>query len=133
MPDEQYIEEMLLQVMQDEFEVDVQDGSGESVAADILRVWEECSSSTQPGKLLLKYEDLAEKVKGKSPAVQIVREDNEEEGDGEEEEWATDSEDEGEGDGMDVDEAPQLVERRPKEKEEPEVDEDGFTMVKRKR
>jgi len=67
-PDDQYIEELLLQVMSDEFETLIEDGSAEAVAEDIVRLWDE----TQIGKeaLVVKFEELAEKVGGKMPNVQ---------------------------------------------------------------
>ena len=123
-PDDQYIEELLLQVMSDEFETVIEDGSAEAVAVDIVRLWDE----TQIGKgdLVGNYEELAEKVRGKMPDVQeqVVSDDDDD--------WDDDEEDEDEeGDG---EEAPRLVER-PVSKQvikQPEIDEDGFTMVKGK-
>ena len=124
-PDDQYIEELLLQVMSDEFETVIEDGSAEAVAVDIVRLWDE----TQIGKgdLVVNYEELAEKVRGKMPDVheQVVSDDDDDDWDDDEEEG--DEEDEGE-------EAPRLVER-PVSKhiiKQPEIDEQGFTMVKGK-
>ena len=121
-PDDQYIEELLLQVMSDEFETVIEDGSAEAVAVDIVRLWDE----TQIGKgdLVVNYEELAEKVRGKIPDVQeqVVSDDDD---------WDDDDEEGEEGDGED---APRLVER-PDSKhviKQPEIDEDGFTMVKGK-
>ena len=125
-PDDQYIEELLLQVMSDEFETVIEDGSAEAVAVDIVRLWDE----TQIGKedLVVNFEELAEKVRGKMPNVQeqVVSDDDDDDWDDEND----DSEDE-EGDGEEV---PRLVERPvPKEvTREPEIDEDGFTMVRGK-
>lgn len=120
-PDDQYIEEMLLQVIADEFDAVVEDGSGESVAVDIVRLWEETRLGKQD--LVVKFEEAAEKVKGKRVVVQETEA---------EEEWEDDEDDED--DEIDEDEPPQLVERLPPRnpKPEPEVDEDGFTMVKGK-
>ena len=120
-PDDQYIEELLLQVMSDEFETLIEDGSAEAVAEDIVRLWDE----TQIGKgdLVVKFEELAEKVGGKMPNVQeqVVSDDDDD--------W--DDEDDEEVDGED---APRLVECPPavskQVTKEPEIDEDGFTMVK---
>ena len=124
-PDDQYIEELLLQVMSDEFETVIEDGSAEAVAVDIVRLWDE----TQIGKgdLVVNYEELAEKVRGKMPDVheQVVSDDDDDDWDDDEEEG--DEEDERE-------EAPRLVER-PVSKhiiKQPEIDEQGFTMVKGK-
>jgi pre-rRNA-processing protein TSR2 len=80
-PDDQYIEELLLQVMSDEFETVIEDGSAEAVAVDIVHLWDE----TQIGKgdLVVKFEELAEKVRGKMPNVQeqVVSEDEDEDED----------------------------------------------------
>ena len=126
-PDDQYIEEMLLQVMSDEFETVIEDGSAEAVAVDIVRLWDE----TQNGKsdLVINYEELAEKVRGKMPDVQeqVVSEDHDDDDD----DW--DDEDDEDEDG-DAEEAPRLVER-PVAKQvikQLDIDEDGFTMVKGK-
>ena len=40
-PDDQYVEEMPLQVMSDEFETVIEDGSAESVAKDIVKLWDD--------------------------------------------------------------------------------------------
>ena len=123
-PDDQYIEEMLLQVMADEFEAVVEDGSAESVAQDIVKIWDQ----TRIGKddLTKKFEELAEKVKGKKASAQEkVVSDGEDEGDWEGEEG--DEEDE-----MEEDEAPQLMQPPPEERKKEGPDEDGFTVVRGK-
>jgi len=104
----------------------LEDGSGEEVAKDIVKMWEETRVGQQ--KFVLKYEEMAEKIKGKKVQATVDQ--------SAAEEWS-ESDDDGEDgstdDGMDVDNAPQLVDRRiPKEKEEPIVDDDGFTLVKGK-
>ena len=80
-PDDQYIEELLLQVMSDEYETVIEDGSAEAVAVDIVRLWDE----TQIGKgdLVVKFEELAEKARGKTPNVQeqVVSEDDDDDDD----------------------------------------------------
>jgi len=121
-PDDQYIEELLLQVMSDEFETVIEDGSAESVGQDIVQMWDETRAGKQD--LVLKFEGLAGKTKGKPNAQEKVISDDEED-------W---EEDDGEEEEEDGEEAPPLVERAiprstPKE---PEVDEDGFTLVKGK-
>ena len=118
-PDDQYVEEMLLQVMQDEFDVDLEDGSAEGVAVDIVRLWEDVQAGNQT--LLTQYEERAEKLKGK--AVE-VREGVESGSD-----WESGGEDEESGESMD-DVAPQLLERQAKPG--PLVDDDGFTLVQGK-
>jgi len=119
-PDDIYIEETLLQVMADEFEVVLEDGSAESVAKDVVRLWEDVHRGQQD--LVLSFEGLAGKSKGKKTIVEEKVVDGEE--------WE-DSGDEDE-DSSEED-APMLVDpplERPKD--EPEVDEDGFTMIKGK-
>ena len=123
-PDDQYIEELLLQVMSDEFETVIEDGSAEAVAVDIVRLWDETQIGN--GNLVVNYEELAEKVRGKMPDVQeqVVSDDYAD--------W--DDEDEDEDEEGDGEQAPQLVER-PVSKQvikQSEIDEDGFTMVKGK-
>src|ERR1700734_1507818 len=119
-PDDQYVEEMLLQVMEDEFTANLEDGSAEGVAEDIVRLWENIHAGKQD--LVTRYEQQAERWKGKKPEVQ------EEVGSGSEFEDDEDGEEDGESD-----EAPQLLDRREKPaKEEPLVDEDGFTLVQGK-
>lgn len=123
-PDDQYIEELLLQVMSDEFETVIEDGSAEGVAQDIVRLWNE--TRTEKEDLVRKFEELAEKVRGKIPNIQeqVVSDDDDD--------WDDDDEEEDEGEVEE--EVPSLVER-PASKQvskEPEIDEDGFTLVKGK-
>jgi pre-rRNA-processing protein TSR2 len=120
-PDDQYIEELLLQVMADEFEAVVEDGSAESVAKDIVQIWDETRVGRQ--ELVRKFEELAEKTRGKKANAQekVV---SDEEG-----EW---EDEEGEDDDESDEEVPQLLQHPPPAPREPEVDEDGFTMVKGK-
>ncbi|KAG6837058.1 hypothetical protein H0H93_015629 [Arthromyces matolae] len=120
-PDDQYIEELLLQIMADEYEVVVEDGSAESVAQDTVRLWEE--SKVGNSDSVVKFEELARGVQGKKVDFQKAPEN-------EDEEW------EDEGDGSDEEEeeeeAPQLLPPPSQPKNEPEIDEDGFTLVKGK-
>ncbi|PBK95362.1 hypothetical protein ARMGADRAFT_1045357 [Armillaria gallica] len=121
-PDDQYIEEILLQVMADEFETQIEDGSTEPVAVDIAQLWEQCHVGQDA--LVRKFEDAAEKSKGKKTDVPQTS--------GDDEEWEDDdgSDESGEEEEMDDDPVPQLLNHR--QKEEPEIDEDGFTLVKGK-
>ena len=124
-PDDQYIEELLLQVMSDEFETVIEDGSAEDVAVDIVRLWDQ----TRIGKedLVVKFEDLAEKVRGKIPNIreQVVSDDDD---------WDDDDEEDEEEHKSDGEQVPRLLEHPlPKQvPKEPEIDENGFTMVKGK-
>ena len=114
-PDVDYVEDRLLQVMVDEFDADLEDGSAEAVAKDVVRLWEEVS--TGKTDLLQEFEERADKLKGKKVDVEEAAGDNSD--------WEDMSDEE-------EDEAPQLLERPRAQKEEPEVDEDGFTVVKGK-
>jgi pre-rRNA-processing protein TSR2 len=119
-PDVTYIEETLLQVMEDEFETSLEDSSAEVVAGDIVGLWEQVHGGEQV--LVLKFEELAEKLKGKQVNAQMAAASD----DNMEDEDSVDDDD----DSSD-DEAPRLLDSQSKQtKNEPEVDEDGFTMVK---
>ena len=124
-PDDQYIEEMLLQIMADEFDVVIEDGSAESVAIDVVKIWEEAMIGKQ--ELVLKFEGIADGLKGKKVVAQEAPTD--------EDDWEDDSDEDADMSESDGDEeAPQLL--QPPEHSvqgtEPEVDEDGFTLVKGK-
>ncbi|KZT20554.1 hypothetical protein NEOLEDRAFT_1036708, partial [Neolentinus lepideus HHB14362 ss-1] len=122
LPDAIYVEEMLLQIMEEEFDTVLEDDSAESVAKDIMRIWEDIS--TGKGELVVEFEARADKIKGKNVQVQQgVASDSEEE-------WSDDDEEEDDVP-MLVDTQEQLLSQHPP-REEPEVDEDGFTTVKRK-
>lgn len=122
-PDDEYVEDMLLQIMEEEFEVGIEDGSAESVAKDIVKIYDDVKQGKTD--LVLKFEELADKAKGKQMEVNVqaaVDEEDWEDEDGESDEDAE----------MDED-VPQLMQPAPEppRREEPEVDEDGFTMVKK--
>ncbi|KAF5371488.1 hypothetical protein D9615_009645 [Tricholomella constricta] len=119
-PDDQYIEEMLLQIMADEFDAVLEDESTESVALDIVHLWDETRAGKEDG--VIKFEELAEKLKGKKVVAQQAPTNDEDE-------W----EDEDVSDEDDGGEAPQLMQPpQSPPRNEPEVDEDGFTLVKGK-
>jgi pre-rRNA-processing protein TSR2 len=119
-PDDQYVEELLLQVLADEFDTDLEDGSAEPVALDIVRLWDETRAGRD--ELVGRFEARAEGMRGKRAVAQAGKD---------AEEWEDEEGDEDDS-GMDEDEeeAPQLME--PRQREEPEIDEDGFTLVKGK-
>jgi len=126
-PDVYYVEETLLQAMEDEFDVVLEDGSAEAVAKDVVRMWEEVGVEGGSDGIVRGFEEQAAKVKGKK--VQAQRSGDS----GDEEDWSDDGEEGSEEESMDTDPVPTLVpvESAPK-KPEPEVDEDGFTTVKAK-
>ena len=120
-PDAPYVEEMLLQIMEDEFDTAVEDSSTEILADDVVELW----NQIQIGRpdMMLKFEEQAEKLKGTKLAVQEITNDNDNE-------WEDDDDD---NESVDDDEAPTLL--RPGEvsvNDPPEVDDDGFTLVKSK-
>lgn len=124
-PDAEYLEELILQVMLDEFEVNVDDDTAFDVATEIVRLRGQCARGNfdEVDRLLARWQARGgEKVHFKHGEDQ----------DGETD-WEDDDDDEGSDD--DMDEAPALVEAAPpkKEKAPPEVDDDGFTKVTRKR
>jgi pre-rRNA-processing protein TSR2 len=124
--------DLINQMMSDEFESNIEDGSIDAVAADIVRLWRDIlqpATGAQPSTVVDALERKAAEVKGKG--VQATKGAGLQNADGEEDsdsEW----DDESDEDGMEVDEAPQLapVER---ERVEPVVDDDGFTLVKPKK
>ena len=114
-PDAIYLEDTLLQVMEDEFETTLEDSSAEVVAQDIVGLWDHIHLGKQD--MVLRLEELAEKLKGKKTNVQGTNEEVEMEDDDDDFE-----------DDSDNDQAPELLQHD----SQPEVDEDGFTTVKSK-
>ena len=131
--DEDYIEEMILQIMNDEFDCVIEDGSSTEVAEDLVKLWKEAQSGGEKAveQSMKFWEEKERALQGKRIRAQEVKvedeegwdEDGSDSGDGE------DGEDGSEG-GMEVDEPPTLIDKR--NKEDPVVDEDGFTLVKGK-
>lgn len=121
LPDAIYIEEMLLQILSDEFEVILEDGSAQPVAEQLVKLWQEVMHEGS-NKTVHEAEALAAKVKGKKITV--------EEKINSDEEYDWDEEDEDEGSSEEEEAPPLLNSHSKKSHEEPEVDEDGFTLVK---
>jgi pre-rRNA-processing protein TSR2 len=122
------IQEFLAGVMQDEFELILEEGDPMlwQVAEQIVRIRRDCAKGNFANVEALRTR--WEQGRGRSVDHLFKRgEDPAQETDG-------DSEDEDDEDGKDIemDEAPSLV-REPKERPEPELDEDGFTKVTRKK
>jgi len=131
--DEDYIEELILQMMSDEFDCVIEDESSASVAEDLVKLWKEAQSGGEKAieQSMTIWEEKERAIQGKRLQAQEIK--TEEEGEWEEDDGESgddgNEEDESEG-GMEVDEPPALVERRSKEGSV--VDEDGFTLVKGK-
>ncbi|KAK4166615.1 Pre-rRNA-processing protein TSR2-domain-containing protein [Cladorrhinum sp. PSN259] len=127
-PDQADVETVLLQVMLDEFEVNVDDDSGYEVAEQIVRMRNEC--------LRGKFDEVEsltrrfEAKKGHNLKVDVMFKPGDDQDDGTD--WDTDDDEEGDED-EEMGEAPALVNAPRKEKEEPEIDEDGFQKVTRKK
>jgi pre-rRNA-processing protein TSR2 len=127
------LEEVLLQVMNDEFEVVVDDGSAEETA---VAIWRGCEllQRGETAELEERYRRFVEKEekkaggKGEVEALKgFVRGQDEE---GEETDWEEDDEEfNGFDDPIDVEMGDAPTPAQKKEKPVAEVDEDGFTMV----
>jgi pre-rRNA-processing protein TSR2 len=108
--------------MLDEFEVNVDDDSAFEVAEQVVRVRGECLR----GKFD-EVEGLRRRWEGKKGNKVVFQKAEDQE---DEETDSDDDEDDEEEEDVEMGEAPALVR---KEKEEPEVDDEGFTKVSRKR
>ncbi|MCJ1377491.1 hypothetical protein MMC17_000586 [Xylographa soralifera] len=120
--DVEYLEEFMLQVMNDEFDVNVEDGSAEEVAAKVvgLRKLTARGDFGMVDEMFARWEER-ERRGGGEVGMKFVEEEEDEESDFDTEDWE---------DGVDIEmeEAPDLV-KVPIEKPPPEVDEEGFTKV----
>ncbi|KAL4970718.1 pre-rRNA-processing TSR2 family protein [Aspergillus stella-maris] len=115
------LEDVLIQVMNDEFDVVVDDESAGDVAVKIMEVRNMVERGEYEGVKAM-WEEW-ERRKGSKNAVTAGFKR------GEDEENETSGEEDSDGDeDMDMGEAPALV-RAPRERVEPEIDEDGFTKV----
>jgi pre-rRNA-processing protein TSR2 len=123
-PDQEDVEAVLLQVMLDEFEVNVEDDSAFEVAEQVVRMRGECLR----GKFD-EVEALRRRWEGKKGGKVVFKKAEDEEGD--ETDWSSDDDEEEEEEGEDVEMGDAPPAR--KEREEPEVDDEGFTKVSRKK
>ncbi|KAI0811752.1 Pre-rRNA-processing protein TSR2-domain-containing protein [Xylaria sp. FL0064] len=132
LPDEpiaEEIEETLLQVMFDEFEANVDDQSEAEVADRIMKCRAQCAEDN-----FALVEELRARwldTKGKKVAAQAAADPDQDT------DWESGSDDE-EGDeddnnDVEMDDAPALVPVAPKVKPQPELDEDGFEKVSRRK
>jgi pre-rRNA-processing protein TSR2 len=127
-PDETYIEEMLLQMIADEFDCMVEDLSGEEVAADIIKLWKDTKTGAIESSMML-WEEKERKVAGKKMEFTLAKKGDDTDWVEDDEEGSSEDGEEDEDASMDVDEVPTLVEPRAKESV---VDEEGFTLVQSK-
>jgi pre-rRNA-processing protein TSR2 len=125
--DAEDLEDVLIQVMNDEFEVMIDDESAGNVAAEIME-FKAQTTRGEFGAIQELWETWQKKSQQKSSAASMFKKVEARDEDQETDEEEDDSEDED----VEMGEAPSLV-RAPREKVEPEIDEDGFTIVKKKR
>ncbi|KAL9033968.1 MAG: hypothetical protein Q9180_005664 [Flavoplaca navasiana] len=121
--DVEYLEEFLLQVMDDEFEVNVEDGSAEEVAAKIVGLRKLCGKGDFElvDEMLGRWRER-QAGGGERVAFQRMR------GGDDDEEEDSDDDEEVDDEDVEMDDAPELV-KAPREKIVPKVDEEGFTEV----
>uniref|UniRef100_A0A060T8U8 ARAD1D05610p n=1 Tax=Blastobotrys adeninivorans TaxID=409370 RepID=A0A060T8U8_BLAAD len=121
------IETRLLQMMQDEFDVDVQDGSGEVVAQQIVNIYRQCAEEnfSTVEKLFSQYQEREEKKSKGLLKPQIVKPQTEA---GEDD----DSEEEGEWEDDDAQNSSGPSQTPTNEAAGPIVDDDGFELVQKK-
>ncbi|CAL1697619.1 unnamed protein product [Somion occarium] len=128
-PDVEFVEDRLLQVLEDEFDLVLEDDSSKGIADEIVKLWEAIQlGGTRGLERVIALEEKADKVKGKKLQV--------EEGAANDSDWEDESgESDEEGDlraSADAGEVPTLLDHAQCSKPEAEVDEDGFTVVKGK-
>ncbi|KAE8373747.1 Pre-rRNA-processing protein TSR2-domain-containing protein [Aspergillus bertholletiae] len=120
--DAEDLEDVLIQVMNDEFDVVIDDESAVPVAEEIMEV-RDLVAKGDFGPIKQMWENYQTKSQQKASNVAAAFKRGEDE-----DQDSEDSDEEDEEEDVDMGEAPALV-RAPKEKVEPEVDEDGFTKV----
>jgi pre-rRNA-processing protein TSR2 len=127
-PDTEYVETMLLQVMFDEFEVNVDDESAFEVAQEIMQLRRQCVRGEFGGVDILRRRWQA--AKGAKVGGLFRRaEDPDQDTEGEGDSGTSDDED---AEDVDMSEAPPPGPVQA-ERGAPETDEDGFTKVARKK
>lgn len=126
--DVDYVEEFLLQIMNDEFDVNVEDGSGEEIAAKMVGL----RKLTLQGDFTMVDEMYAKWIERQKKGGDAIKFQHVANGDDDEDtDWDSgdmDSDDDEGGDDTVMDEAPALA-KAPKEKVLPKVDEEGFIEV----
>jgi len=113
--------DLLFDVFLEEFDVELEDGSPEEISRRVIACWSASLQGDEPAVVAFE-EEAARLSKKKAEVVRTAA--GEDDGDSSSDD---DGDDAAEG-GMDVDPAPARQERV---REEPEVDDDGFTMVKK--
>ncbi len=116
------LEEVLIQVMLDEFEVVVDDDSPAELAASIMKGRQRIlqGDHSELDQMLTRWEEKQKKGQEKVLFKRV-----EETEDSQDTDWESSDEDED----VNMEDAPQLVTAPKPEKSTPEIDEDGFTKV----
>jgi pre-rRNA-processing protein TSR2 len=114
------VADMLLQVMEDEFEVVVDDGSEVPIATKVMQIRAEVKDGDfrTVDDMLAKWKEKKDKP---TPPVNVQSQSDDEES-VDDEDWEDDEDTE-------MADTPTLTPSAPKPKHTPEVDEDGFTKV----
>jgi pre-rRNA-processing protein TSR2 len=121
--DQDDLAEMLEGMVSDEFEVDLDDGSADEVAGDVVKLWKKVVKGDQA--MVDELEELVRTTGSKKVQAQGNGDDDEEL----DEDGNPLPDSEGSSDDEDVEMA---APAQPKEKQEPVVDDDGFTLVQKK-
>jgi pre-rRNA-processing protein TSR2 len=123
--DQDDLAEMLEGMISDEFEVDLDDGSADEVAGDVVKLWKKLAKGDKA--MVDELEELVRTTGGKKVQAQGNGDDDEElDEDGNPIPDSDDSSEE------DVEMTSIDAPVQPKEKQEPVVDDDGFTLVQKK-
>lgn len=114
------VADILLQVMEDEFEVVVDDGSEVPIATKVMKIRTEVKDGDfrTVDDMLAKWQERKDKP---APQVKVQSQSDSEES-VDDEDWEDDGD-------IEMADAPTLIPSAPKPKHPPEVDEDGFTKV----
>ena len=121
--DQDDLAEMLEGMVSDEFEVDLDDGSADEVAGDVVKLWKKVVKGDQA--MVDELEELVRTTGSKKVQAQGNGDDDEEL----DEDGNPLPDSEGSSDDEDIEMA---APAQPKEKQEPVVDDDGFTLVQKK-
>jgi pre-rRNA-processing protein TSR2 len=125
----EFLEEFMLQVMVDEFDVNIEDGSGEDIAESIVKIRKETlvGDFERVNQMWKKWDEKQKKGGKERIRFQHGQDQNEDT------DWDSDDDEDEDSDVMDISEDKSQPAKAPKEKIIPEVDEDGFTKVIGKR
>lgn len=124
--DQEDVEIVLLQALEDEFDVRLEDETEVGVAKDIMKIKKEVmDEGIVEGGMVDELEKRWKERKGKEVSTGNVRvEEREETGD-----WDSVDEESEEDEDEEMEDAPPLAPAKPKEKPAPQIDEEGFEKV----